>query len=66
MIHDVWSHTSVSMLAGEDIEVQSFPLKYFWARTVVLSQGLEFDKVWVHADRIFDFNQLVCCKSVSE
>ena len=62
MIHDVWSHTSVSMLAGEDIEVQSFPLKYFWARTVVLSQGLEFDKVWVHADRIFDFNQLVCCK----
>ena len=54
------------MLAGEDIEVQSFPLKYFWARTVVLSQGLEFDKVWVHADRIFDFNQLVCCKSVSE
>lgn len=38
--------------------VESFPLKYFWARTIMLSQGLEFDKLWVHAERIFDYNQL--------
>ena len=51
------------VFAGESIEVQSFPLKYFWARTVVLSQGLEFDLVWVHADKLFDFNQLVYCST---
>ena len=39
--------------------MQSFPLKYYWARTVVLAQGLEFESVWVHAERIFDYNQLV-------
>ena len=43
--------------AGNTVTVQSFPLKYFWARTIMLSQGLEFENLWVHAERIFDYNQ---------
>lgn len=42
---------------GDTVTVQSFPLKYFWARTIMLSQGLEFENLWVHAERIFDYNQ---------
>ena len=43
--------------AGNAVTVESFPLKYFWARTIMLSQGLEFENLWVHAERIFDYNQ---------